>query len=132
MVVQPSDCYYAVWGGFGALATPPDGVATLLSTAPCCCCAGPLSDTATVGVSMTTAPFEQSPSLWWPADQARCVATDIDLNSSYIGADNDCIKRHPRRPLSRNLAGKPDRPHRRREQHPQPHAAPPAGHGDAR
>jgi hypothetical protein len=27
----------------------------------------------------------QSPNLFWPADKAWCVATEIDLDSTYVG-----------------------------------------------
>jgi hypothetical protein len=30
-------------------------------------------------------PAEQGPSLWFPADRAWCVVTDIDLMSTYVG-----------------------------------------------
>jgi hypothetical protein len=36
-------------------------------------------------------PFEQGPSLWWPADRAWCVVTDPDLMSSYIGGSPDAV-----------------------------------------
>lgn len=35
----------------------------------------------------------QSPSLWWPDDRAWCVATDVDLQTTYIGASTDCVDR---------------------------------------
>jgi hypothetical protein len=31
------------------------------------------------------------PSLWWPEDRAWCVATDIDLMSTYVGGSADAI-----------------------------------------
>ena len=31
-------------------------------------------------------PWYRSPSLWWPEDRAWCVATDVDLETSYLGA----------------------------------------------
>jgi hypothetical protein len=31
------------------------------------------------------------PSLWWPDDHAWCVASDIDLDSTYIGGSRDLI-----------------------------------------
>lgn len=49
---------------------------------------GPLS----VAVSMETPPWEHSPSLWWLADQAWCVATDVDLMSTYVGASSACVE----------------------------------------
>jgi len=36
-------------------------------------------------------PHEQSANLWWPADRAWCVVTDVDLRSSYVGASGACI-----------------------------------------
>ncbi|TYP89566.1 hypothetical protein [Blastococcus xanthinilyticus] len=36
-------------------------------------------------------PSEQSANLWWPADRAWCVATDIDLMSTYVGGTEACI-----------------------------------------
>ena len=32
----------------------------------------------------------QSPSIWWPDDHAWCVATEIDLRTTYIGCSNAC------------------------------------------
>jgi hypothetical protein len=85
------DCFYAVWDGFGALAVPTKNVATIaIPGRTMLLLRGPLADAATV--SMVEAPFEQSPSLWWPADRAWCVATDIDLVSTYIGCSNACIE----------------------------------------
>jgi hypothetical protein len=36
-------------------------------------------------------PHEQSANLWWPADRAWCVVTDIDLMSTYVGGSAACI-----------------------------------------
>ena len=33
-----------------------------------------------------------SPNIWWPADRAWCVATDIDLYDTYVGGSRDCIE----------------------------------------
>jgi hypothetical protein len=35
--------------------------------------------------------FGQSPNLWWPADHAWCVATEIDLPWTYIGGPRGLI-----------------------------------------
>jgi len=45
-----------------------------------------------------TWPHSHGPSLWWPDDRAWCVASEIDLDSIYIGGSADCIVRllaHP-------------------------------------
>ncbi len=36
-------------------------------------------------------PFEQSANLWWPADRAWCVVTDVDLVTTYVGGTAACI-----------------------------------------
>ena len=36
-------------------------------------------------------PHEQSANVWWPADHAWCVVTDIDLTSTYVGGSAECI-----------------------------------------
>ena len=41
--------------------------------------------------NMAAEPFEQSANLWWPADRAWCVATDVDLVTSYVGGSAVCI-----------------------------------------
>ena len=33
----------------------------------------------------------EPPSMWWPADQAWCVATDIDLMTTYVGGGRAAI-----------------------------------------
>jgi hypothetical protein len=32
-----------------------------------------------------------SPSLWWPDDRSWCVATDVDLQTTYVGASAECV-----------------------------------------
>ena len=33
-----------------------------------------------------------TPNIWWPADRAWCVATDIDLYDTYVGGSGECIE----------------------------------------
>lgn len=35
--------------------------------------------------------LSEPPNIWWPADRAWFVATDIDLDSTHIGASQGCI-----------------------------------------
>lgn len=34
---------------------------------------------------------QQSPHAWWPVDRSWFVATEVDLDSTYIGASRECI-----------------------------------------
>jgi hypothetical protein len=85
------DCFYAVWEGFGGLAVPLDGTARVeMPARRMVLLRGPLADAAEV--SMADWPWQQSPSLWWPADRAWCVATGVDLSSTYLGGGRPCIE----------------------------------------
>lgn len=98
----PDRCWFAIWEGYGGLPylgslrpqrlAIPNRNMILLS--------GPLS--AMLDESFDEAWYRaapqlgephdyRSPSLWWPDDHAWCVGTDVDLNSSYIGASAACI-----------------------------------------
>lgn len=84
----PDRCWFAVWDGFGGLE---GGV----SQAPVFgapyreyhLLTGPVEAAAEIDAAP---PGEQSPNLWWPEDCAWCVATEIDLNTTYIGCDETC------------------------------------------
>ena len=34
----------------------------------------------------------QSPTVWWPADRAWCVGTEIDFTETLIGGSRACIE----------------------------------------
>lgn len=86
---SPSACYFAIWEGFGAL--PAD-----IRSAPTFSVPGRIYHLLTGPVQAVPelpAPLrDQSPNLWWPQDRAWCVATEIDLKSTYIGADRRCAR----------------------------------------
>ena len=48
---------------------------------------GPLSAAS----SFEPSGWYQSPNLWWPEDRAWCVASEIDLYSTYVGGSRACI-----------------------------------------
>ncbi|RJQ73050.1 hypothetical protein D5S17_25310 [Pseudonocardiaceae bacterium YIM PH 21723] len=80
----PGRCWPAVWEGYGNLAEKwreaprfemPGRGMHLLS--------GPV---AAVRFSLSDSDCRPlHPSLWWPADHAWCVATDVDLRTTYVG-----------------------------------------------
>ncbi|HEX6521169.1 MAG TPA: hypothetical protein VF070_14355 [Streptosporangiaceae bacterium] len=49
---------------------------------------GPLEASAELGMTM----FPQSPNLFWPDDHAWCVATEIDLDSTYLGGSSALVR----------------------------------------
>jgi hypothetical protein len=90
----PDECYFAIWEGFGAL--PPELTPKLeLPGRAYHVFSGPLQGALT---SFDIMQFERPTStphmpanLWWPADHAWCIATEIDFAWTYVGASRACI-----------------------------------------
>jgi hypothetical protein len=84
----PGQCGFAVWNGFGATRDDVRSAPTFRVPArEYYLLAGPVG---AVRESVLDSPWKQSPNLWWPGDHAWCVATEIDLNTTYIGCDERC------------------------------------------
>ena len=109
----PERCFFAVWDGYGQF--HPGGMAKLSRAGgepqfppnaikdaqrikgvgrDYLLYSGPLSSISSFFVGF----WHDSPNLWWPADQEWCVATDIDLDSTYLGGTDACmeaLRNHP-------------------------------------
>ncbi len=87
----PETCSYAIWNGWGAITRESPWVRTAQFELPDRCyylVQGDL-DSATTSVSPLS---WQSVSIWWPKDRAWCVATEIDMMSTYVGGTASCIE----------------------------------------
>ena len=100
----PLDCFFCVWIGYGGSA----GVFVPLGSPPVHIPA-PRQPTALVELphrqyGLFEGPLEsatslegrnnyeeQTPNLWWPADQSWCVASEIDLPWTYVGGSSELI-----------------------------------------
>jgi hypothetical protein len=86
-------CWFTVWDGWGDLDLDQafhDRPTFQLPGRKYHLAHGPLSAVAqSVGVRPT---HNVSCNLWWPDDHAWCVATEIDLDSTYVGASEACIE----------------------------------------
>lgn len=110
----PENCWYCLWDGFGNLS--PGGSVGLASvsgfgrepTIPAAAVEQPdyvesprvetehrdyilFSGELAAASEFLKYPMRQSPNIWWPDDRAWCVATDIDLQSTYVGGPAGCI-----------------------------------------
>ena len=114
----PEDCWFCVWEGYGwetarplffvassgmgqppATAAPPrpgpvpgpvlEGPRVQLPKRSYLLYQGPAEAALTLPALEGT--FEQCPNLWWPADRAWCVASEIDLPWTYIGGPRGLI-----------------------------------------
>jgi hypothetical protein len=82
----PDDVFFAVWDGFGYIAATAPTLA--LAAREHWLLRGPVDLAA---ANMAPEPWEQSASLWWPADRAWFVATDLDLVTTYVGGSAACV-----------------------------------------
>jgi hypothetical protein len=88
--MTPANCWFAVWEGFGGSVVP-GGLAPKLDLPArrYHVFAGPIEGALT---SFDAVPFHhQSSNLWWPADHAWCVATEVDHPWTYVGGSRACI-----------------------------------------
>ncbi|GEM35473.1 hypothetical protein NN3_64800 [Nocardia neocaledoniensis NBRC 108232] len=91
----PGRCWLAIWEGYGDLdprwRTAPSfdlpGRLMHLLAGPVAAAAFPLNDRP------GAEPFRNlHPNLWWPADRAWCVATDVDMMTTYVGGSVAAIE----------------------------------------
>jgi hypothetical protein len=87
----PDDCWFCIWEGYGwtelsRLAEGRPRVA--LEHRDCLLFRGPVS----AATAFRWEPWFQSPTLWWPADRAWCVASELDIYSTYIAATSAAVR----------------------------------------
>jgi hypothetical protein len=97
----PAQCWFCVWDGYdwaGTLLAPPGETgARLPDPVPAAARNGPRVRLPYRDYLLYAGPAEavtalaplsgmgQTPNLWWPADRAWCVGTEIDLPWTYVG-----------------------------------------------
>jgi hypothetical protein len=82
----PEDCWFGLWAGFGFMLA--DGPVLELPDRELWLVRGPVT---LATANLAAEPNEQSANLWWPADRAWCVATDIDQQTTFVGGSPACI-----------------------------------------
>lgn len=85
----PERCFCALWEGFGDSVVPGSLEPKLeLPHRRYHVFAGPIEGMRT---SFSVSFRHRSANLWWPADHAWCVATEVDLAWTYVGGPRSCI-----------------------------------------
>jgi len=84
----PEQCYFALWDGYSIF--PPALVPKLeLPNREYYVYVGPVEAALS---SFDPFPYSyRTANLWWPADQAWCVATEVDFAWTYVGGPRSCI-----------------------------------------
>lgn len=86
----PSQCWFGVWLGWRDHVADRVGVPTFhLPGREYVLLSGPVTSATQ---SLARHLWQWRPAnLWWPDDHAWCVATEVDLNSTYVGGSSACI-----------------------------------------
>ncbi|MGF7121223.1 hypothetical protein [Rhodococcus sp. AG1013] len=84
---SPDACWFALCEILNALDVPPGIERLVMSARPMIVFRGPLA-----AADVRFSSFGHGASLWWPDDRAWCVATDVDLMSTYVGGSAACIR----------------------------------------
>lgn len=87
----PECCWFAFWPGFGLKPTA-SVRGRLVVPGREYLVVGPMSITHAIENLTPGWSWEQSYSAWWPDDLSWFVATDIDQNSTFVGASRMCAK----------------------------------------
>lgn len=84
----PEQCWFAIWDGYGA--TRADILSAPSFHLPARDYHLLVGPVAAAAESALDVPFYQSPNLWWPDDRAWLVASEIDLDTTYVGCTEAC------------------------------------------
>lgn len=98
----PDDCWFGVWEGQSFRGVDQDGPRLVLPGRGHLLFHGRVADAGKA--------FQgHGPSIWWPADRAWLVATDVDLMATYLGSSVECARAVDRAPLLEVLETTVDR-----------------------
>jgi hypothetical protein len=93
LTTTPEVCWICLWEGFGGLDLIPgfDDLARVRSPGRrYLLFRGPIH-VMTATTNDRDLGWPDYPQLWWPDDRAWCVATDIDLDSTFVGASEEGV-----------------------------------------
>ncbi|SCK52519.1 hypothetical protein [Streptomyces sp. WMMB 322] len=82
---DPEHCVMGLWDGWGWIGCGDDVPRADLGSRAYLLYEGPVGAAADMGERGAGFFFPQSPNLWWPGDRSWCVATDVDLDSTFVG-----------------------------------------------
>ena len=84
-------CMFAVWEGWGDLGVRRERASMFALPGRNYVLLRGAIDDALVTLSEIDRHY-RSPNIWWPEDQAWCVATEIDFKWTYVGGSQPCIE----------------------------------------
>jgi hypothetical protein len=122
----PSSCWFCIWDGWGwdtamSAAVPGEVPIPIPDPVPPEVRQGPRVRLPGRDYLLYTGPIDaalafagtpgQTPSLWWPADRAWCVASEVDLLWSYVGGSAALVDELLADPAVEALPASPGHPH---------------------
>ncbi|GAA3990352.1 hypothetical protein GCM10022247_06310 [Allokutzneria multivorans] len=87
----PGRCWFAVWDGYGALSARWRAAPSFeLFGRDMALLSGSIASAA---FSLSDKPFEDLyANMWWPSDHSWCVATDVDMMTTYVGGSAEAVE----------------------------------------
>jgi hypothetical protein len=98
----PDTCWFCLWNGYGFLSPPASATFLGDPRLPLVrlphrdyhLLAGPVEAAARFQWGLAPPPrLQDGPNLWWPEDRAWFVASEIDLDSTYVGGSAELVAR---------------------------------------
>jgi hypothetical protein len=98
----PECCWFCLWEGYGwpVLRRLDDAPRVPLEHRNCFLFVGPVRN----ATAFRSDPWFQSPTMWWPDDRAWCVASELDIYSTYVAAPPGAITELSEHPALEVLA----------------------------
>lgn len=84
----PATCFFGLWEGFGGSELPPNVQPFESNRRVMGLFEGPIQDATH---SFSSWPWSQLANLWWPADRAWFVVSEIDYDSTIVAGSRECI-----------------------------------------
>ncbi|MFB2554890.1 hypothetical protein [Herbiconiux liangxiaofengii] len=84
----PETCFFGLWEGFGGSELPPNAQLFESNRRVMGLFEGQIQDATH---SFSSWPWSQLANLWWPADRAWFVVSEIDYDSTIVAGSRECI-----------------------------------------
>ncbi len=84
----PKTCFFGLWEGFGGSELPPDAQLLKSNQRVLGLFEGSMQDATH---SFSEWPGSQLANLWWPADRAWFIVSEIDYDSTIVAGSRECI-----------------------------------------
>jgi hypothetical protein len=88
----PDQCYVGIWEGYGGLGLASPAIRLRLPQRTHLIFGGPIAEVGRIGWTLSAGSrVQEPPGIIWPADRAWFVASEVDLDSTFVGGSAGLI-----------------------------------------